>query len=88
MYENIEQFVDKFDYKVTLTKNYIIFSVKQPIGLELNKFYGERYGKEGSFEKEIYFNISTYQIDYVKTNASIYNNTSYPGVLLEYNYVL
>lgn len=84
----IEQFADQFDYKVTLTKNYIIFSVKQSIGLELNMFYGEHYGKEGSFEKEIYFNISTYQIDYVKSNASIYNNTTYPGVLLKYNYVL
>ena len=84
----IEEFVDKFTYDFTLTENYIIFKVQQPIGVIFN--HGMTLAisdKEGSFKKEIYFNIETNKIDYVKTKANVYNHFTGRDQF-KYNYVL
>lgn len=84
----IEKLRDKFEYKFTLTKNYIIFSVKQPYGIPGNSLPYEAITPNGKFVKKIYFNINTFQIDYVKTKANIYNNLIFLGIETKYSYVL
>lgn len=83
-----ENLCEKFEYKFTLTKNYIIFKVKQPYGFPESDLPTEAIKPNGKFVKEIYFNIKTFQIDYVKTKANIYHNLFKPNLQMKYFYVL
>ncbi len=83
-----ENLCENFEYKFILTKNYIIFKVKQPYGFPESYLPTEAIKPNGKFVKEIYFNINTFQIDYVKTKADIYHNLFKPNLQMKYFYVI
>lgn len=83
-----EVYISDYTYKINLTENYIIFKVEQPYGFP---FYNGRPpipNPECYFNKTVYYNIHTHQIDKIITDAKIVTHRSYYYMEYEYNSVL
>lgn len=83
----VEELIDEFTYNIELTDKYIIFSVSQPYGIYSPSHIAMGLGLEkGTYNKTIYFNTETYEIDYTHSYGEIYTHPGYYGILCTFDY--
>lgn len=85
-----EDYIENFNYSVSLTNKYIILTVDQPFGESEFPLAGKDQAilRKGQVTKKIHFNINTFEIDYIESNVQTYLGPIYYGLLYEYSYTL